>query len=154
MGAARSSLRIGALSAALAGMSFTAVLCASPASAAVTAQAEARTFGNSILVTLLDVQSTTDAPARCAILVRDADDQPVMGQLMEILDGGVGVYWATTPHETLHLAGQYTDSADYTVTAQCADDDGAVGLVDTVVTLPTGELVGNPPRYSELFGPF
>lgn len=132
----------------------TAVLGAAPAAATVTGQGDVRTFGNSILVTLQNIDSTTDTPARCATVVFDTADQPVITNLQDIYDGGIGLWWTTMPTETLHLAGRYTDSADYRVTTECRDDDGVVGLTDTVVTLPEGELVGNPPRYSELFGPF
>lgn len=125
-----------------------------PASATVTGQGDVQTFGNSILVTLQNIDSSTDAPTRCATVVFDSADQPVITNLQEIYDGGLGIWWTTMPTETLHLAGQYTDSADYRVTTECRDDDGVVQLTDTVVTLPEGELVGNPPRYSDLFGPF
>ncbi|BCN79454.1 hypothetical protein [Prescottella equi] len=127
---------------------------AAPAAATVTGQGDVRTFGNSILVTMLNIDSTTDAPARCATVVFDTAGRPVITDLQEIHDGGLGIWWTTMPTETLHLAGQYTGSADYRVTTECRDDDGVVRLADTVVTLPEGELVGNPPRYSELFGPF
>ena len=36
---------------------------------------------------------------------------------------------------------------------RCAERCGLV-VADVVLTLPTGELVGNPARYSELLGPF
>ncbi|QDP10187.1 3-oxoacyl-ACP synthase [Prescottella equi] len=124
------------------------------ATATVTGQGDVRTFGNSILVTMLNIDSTTDAPARCATVVFDTAGRPVITDLQEIYDGGLGIWWTTMPTETLHLAGQYTGSADYRVTTECRDDDGVVRLADTVVTLPEGELVGNPTRYSELFGPF
>lgn len=127
---------------------------AAPAAATVPGQGDVRTFGNSILVTMLNIDSTTDAPARCATVVFDTAGRPVITDLQEIYDGGLGIWWTTMPTETLHLAGQYTGSADYRVTTECRDDDGVVRLADTVVTLPEGELVGNPPRYSELFGPF
>ncbi|CBH49012.1 hypothetical protein [Prescottella equi] len=127
---------------------------AAPAAATVTGQGDVRTFGNSILVTMLNIDSTTDAPARCATVVFDTAGRPVITDLQEIYDGGLGIWWTTMPTETLHLAGQYTGSADYRVTTECRDDDGVVRLADTVVTLPEGELVGNPTRYSELFGPF
>lgn len=127
---------------------------AAPAAATVTGQGDVRTFGNSILVTLQNVDSSTDTPTRCATAVFDTADRPVITNLQEIYDGGFGIWWTTMPTETLHLAGHYTDSADYRVTSECRDDDGVVRLADTVVTLPEGELVGNPPRYSELFGPF
>ncbi|PTR31982.1 hypothetical protein C8K36_1011028 [Rhodococcus sp. OK519] len=129
-------------------------LGAAPASATVTGQADVRTFGNSILVTLQNIDSTTDTPAQCASVAFDTDDQPVITNLMEIYDGGIGIWWTTMPHETLHLAGEYTDSADYRVTVECRDDDGVARMADTVVTLPEGDLVGNPSRYSELFGAF
>ncbi|WFR74317.1 3-oxoacyl-ACP synthase [Prescottella defluvii] len=148
------SRRIGTISAAAGTLAVAGLLCAPPASATVTGQGDARNYGNSIMVTLQNVQSTTDAPAKCAILIRDKNDAPVVGHLMEIYNGGLGVFWTTMPNESLHLAGQYTDSADYRATAECRDADGAVQLVDTVVTIPEGDLVGNPPRYSELFGPF
>ncbi|WP_433703023.1 3-oxoacyl-ACP synthase [Prescottella equi] len=127
---------------------------AAPAAATVTGQGDVRTFGNSILVTMLNIDSTTDAPTRCATVVFDTAGRPVITDLQEIYDGGLGIWWTTMPTETLHLAGQYTGSADYRVTTECRDDDGVVRLADTVVTLPEGEFVGNPPRYSELFGPF
>lgn len=143
-----------AVAGAVAAIAVTGMLGASPASATVTGQADVRTFGNSILVIVQNVDSTTEAPTLCATVAFDTNGQPVITNLQEILDGGVGIWWTTMPTETLHLAGQYTDSADYRVTTECRDDDGAVRLADTVVTLPEGELVGNPPRYSQLFGAF
>ncbi|MCL2533756.1 MAG: 3-oxoacyl-ACP synthase [Nocardiaceae bacterium] len=151
---ARGLRHIGPVSAVVGGLALAGVLCAPTASATVTGQGDVRTFGNSVLVTLQNIESTTDAPALCATVVSDSNDEAVITNLQEIYDGGIGVWWTTMPTATLHLAGQYTDSADYRVVSQCRDDDGAVQLADTVVTLPEGQLVGNPPRYSELFGPF
>lgn len=148
------SRTVGTIMSAVGATTAAGILAATPAAAAVTGQGDARNFGNSILVTLQNIRSTTDELSRCALLVHTTGDIPVIAQLMEIYDGGVGVWWTTMPNEELHLAGQYTDSADHRVTVDCQDTDGDVRLVDTVVTLPEGTLVGNPSRYSTLFGAF